>query len=41
MHEGQAVYAARYLGSHYWPEGRAQVAVDMPFIPFSQNCTAL
>lgn len=37
MHEGQAVYAAGFIGSDYWPAGRLRVAVDMPFAPFVQS----
>jgi shikimate dehydrogenase len=37
MHEGQAVYAARFLGSNYWPEGREMLAVEMPFATFASG----
>ena len=30
MHEGQAVYAARFLGLAYWPAGRPKVALPGP-----------
>jgi len=31
MHQGQAVYAARFLGLDYWPEGRPRI--DLPTFP--------
>ncbi len=37
MHEGQAVYAASFLGSDYWPEGRVRITFDMPFAPFARS----
>lgn len=40
MHEAQAVYAARFLGSEYWPDGRRKVAVEMPFAPFASGPNA-
>jgi shikimate dehydrogenase len=30
MHEGQAVYATRFLGWPYWPDGRPKVALPGP-----------
>jgi shikimate dehydrogenase len=30
MHEGQAVYAARFLGLDYWPPGRPRIDLSLP-----------